>query len=126
MLKTSLIAVAFVLGATPVLAQSLNDCYEPIPPAAVDGGAATEAQMKAAQSDVKDFIKASDDYQDCLNHQFAELKRKAAMSKDKQPLDPSIQAEVAAREDKNQKTKEKVGAEFNAAVAAYNAKHPKS
>lgn len=123
MLKTYIIAAAFALGATPAFAQ-LSSCYEPIPPAAVDGGAATEAQMKAALSDVKDFIRSSDDYQDCLNSQLAALKRKAAASKDKQPLDPAIQADVTARQDKNQKMKERVGAEFNAAVAAYKAKHP--
>jgi len=123
MLKKALACGAFVLAATPAFAD-LSSCYEPIPPAAVDGSTATEKQMKSAQTDVKDFIKSSDDYQICLNSELIAMKRKADQSKDKTPLDPSIQAGVQVRIDSNQKLKEKVGAEFNAAVMAYKAKHP--
>ncbi len=123
MLKKSVLISIFVLGATPALAD-MSSCYEPYPPAAVDGATATEKQMKSAVADVKDFIKASDDYQTCMNSEFIAMQKKAKDSKDKTPLDPSIATNVQAKIDANQRLKEKVGNEYNAAVAAYKAKHP--
>ena len=89
MLRKSILISIFVLGATPAFAD-MSSCYEPFPPAAVDGGTATEKQMKSALSDVKDFIKASDDYQTCMNSEFIAMQKKAKDSKDKTPIDPSI------------------------------------
>jgi len=123
MLRKSILISVFVLGATPAFAD-ISSCYEPLPPAAVDGSAATEKQMKSALTDVKDFIKASDDYQNCMNSEFIAMQKKAKESKDKTPLDPSIQPSVQAKIDSNQKLKERIGAEYNTAVAAYKAKHP--
>lgn len=123
MLKKSVAICAFALAATPAFAD-MSSCYEPIPPAAVDGAAATEQQMMHAQSDVKEFIKSSDDYQTCLNSELLSAKKKAKNSKDKTPLDPSIESGVQSKIDSNQKLKEKVGAEFNTSVLAYKAKHP--
>lgn len=121
--KLSLASVMVLAMAVPAFADA-SSCYEPIAPAAVDGNTATEAQLKSSLSDVKDFIKASDDYQTCLLSDLQEQKRQAARSKDKKPLDPSIEADVKARVDKNQKLKEQVGAEYNNAAKAYQAKHP--
>jgi len=120
-LKTLGLAVALVTAsAVPALAESA--CMEPIAPAAIDGSTATLDQMKAAQNDVKTFLKQSDDYQVCL---FKELSdEKQAALKDKKDLDPAIEAAVNAKVQANQALKEKVGGEFNAAVNAYNAKHP--
>jgi hypothetical protein len=123
MLKKSILVSVLVLGATPAFAD-MSSCYEPLPPAAVDGSAATERQMKSALTDVKDFIKASDDYQNCMNSEFIAMQKKAKESKDKTPLDPSIAPSVQAKIDQNQKLKEKIGNEYNAAVVAYKAKHP--
>jgi hypothetical protein len=109
--------------AAPAFADS-SSCSEPYPPAAIDGSTATENQMKAAHNDVVNFIKSSDDYQSCLNADYVAQAQEAAKSKDKKPLDPSIQAAVNAKIEANQKEKEKVGAEFNTAVVAYKAKHP--
>lgn len=125
MLKKSILASVLVLAATPAFAD-LSSCYEPIPPVAMDGAKATEAQLKSGRTDVMDFIKSSDDYQICLNSEFIAMKKKAEQSKDKTPLDPSIQAGVASKLDANQKLKERVGKEYNDAVNAYNAAHPKS
>jgi len=123
--RVTLASVFVLLTAVPALADA-SSCYEPIAPAAVDGNTATEAQMKASLSDVKDFIKASDDYQTCLLSDFQQQKREAAKQKDKdkQKLDPSIEADVNARIAKNQKLKEQVGGEYNTAATAYKAKHP--
>jgi hypothetical protein len=123
--KVTLASIFVLAMAVPALADA-SSCYEPIAPAAVDGSTATEAQMKASLSDVKDFIKASDDYQTCLLSDFQQQKRDASKQKDKdkQKLDPSIEADVNARIAKNQKLKEQVGGEYNAAATAYKAKHP--
>lgn len=123
MFKKSLLVSVLLLAATPAFAD-LNSCYEPIPPAPVDGSTATEKQMKAAHDDTMDFIKSSDDYQTCIGSELQKMKKAAAADKDKKPLDPAILADAQARLDKNQKLKEKVGAEFNTAVVAYKAKHP--
>jgi hypothetical protein len=126
MLGRITLASAFVLVmAAPAFADA-SSCYEPIAPAAVDGSTATEAQMKSSLADVKEFIKASDEYQTCLLSDFQQQKREAARAKDKdkQKLDPSIEADVNARITKNQKLKEQVGGEYNAAAQAYKAKHP--
>jgi hypothetical protein len=120
--KTILVAI-LTLAAAPALADP-SSCYEPYAPATVDGKTATESQMKHAMSDVNDFIKASDDYQNCMNSEFIAMQKKAKESKDKTPLDPSIGQHVQAKIDENQKLKERVGAEFNAAVVAYKAAHP--
>ncbi|HWA04418.1 MAG TPA: hypothetical protein VG819_12925 [Rhizomicrobium sp.] len=125
MLNRLVIAAALATGlAMPALADS-GSCYEPVAPAAIDGSKATEAQMQSALKDVKSFIAASDDYQSCLLSDLAEQKRQAARSKDKTPLDPSIEAAVDAKVQKNQALKEEVGKEFNASAQAYNAQHPK-
>ena len=58
-MKKSILVAVLALAATPAFAD-MSSCYEPIPPAAVDGAKATEAQMKSALNDVKDFIKASE------------------------------------------------------------------
>jgi len=127
MLKKSILVAVMALASSPAFA-ALSDCSEPYPPAAVDGSTATEDKMAAARKDVMTFISDSDSYQLCLNSQLVEMKRKAASEKDKdkQKIDPGIQAGVASKLDSNQKLKERVGAEYNTAVTAYNAKHPKT
>jgi len=124
MVRKYLFASAFVLAATPALAAGFDDCTAPYAPAALNGKTATEEQMKHALSDVKDFIKWSDDYQDCVNNTLIAMKKAATKSKDKQPLDPAYQTEAEDRIHKNQLLKEKVAAEFNTAAKDYNDTHP--
>jgi len=114
------LAGLLVLAAVPAFAQS--NCYQPVPPAALNGATATKDQMAAARSDVMDFIKSSDDYQDCMDAEFKEKQRKA--QKDNKPLPPDAAKAVDDAIAANQRDKEKVGAEFNASVAAYKVKHP--
>lgn len=116
-------AVCLFGMAAPALADS-GTCTEPYAPAAIDGGAATEAQMKSAHDDVVNFLRNSDDYQTCLNADYIAQVNAAKKEKDPKPLDPSVKADVSAKLAKNQSEKEKVGAEFNTAVQAYKAKHP--
>ena len=119
-MRLAAFAGLLVLSASPALAQS--DCVNPIPPTAVNGGTATKDQMAADRSDVMNFLKSSDDYQDCVDAEYKERQRKAL--KDNKPLPPDAAKEVDDQIAANQRAKEKVGAEFNAAVAAYKAKHP--
>ena len=121
MLKTIGLVAALVLGsAVPAMAQSM--CSPPIAPAAIDGGSATAAQMNAAHDDVSTFLKQSDDYQTCV---LNELKAATAVATAaKKDVDPAIVAATQTKVQANQGLKEKVGAEFNASVMAYKAKHP--
>jgi hypothetical protein len=122
--KFGLAVAAVLISAAPAMAQSVCG-GAPIAPAALDGSKATEAQMKDAHDDVVNFIKASDDYQGCLFSDLDRQKREAAKAKDPKPLDQGIIDGVNAKVAANQKTKEKVGAEYNAAVHAYKDAHPK-
>ena len=121
-MRKSLFVCGFVLAATPALAD-FTTCYEPYPPAAVNGSTATLEQMQQAQKDVQQFIKDSDDYQDCMNGQLKSMQIEAKHSKDRTPVDPSIVSMVKTKIDKNQALKVRVGAEFNTAAQAFNARH---
>ena len=122
MLKTLGLVAALILGsAAPALAQGM--CSEPIAPAAVDGNVATSIQMGAAHDDVVTFLKQSDDYQNCVIKELNDAKADAL--KAKKDVDPALEPAAGAKIQANQGLKEKVGAEFNASVLAYKAKHPK-
>jgi hypothetical protein len=81
--------------------------------------------MKDAHDDVMNFIKASDDYQSCVLADLDRQKQEAAKAKNPKPLDQSIVDGANAKVAANQKEKEKIGAEYNAAVHAYKDAHPK-
>jgi hypothetical protein len=68
------------------------------------------------------FIKSSDDYQDCVDAELKDQQRQAV--KDKKPVDPQAVKDADAKMTANQRLKEKIGAEYNASVQAYKAKHP--
>jgi hypothetical protein len=116
------IALALVLvsaGALPAFAQGA--CTAPVAPASIDGGKVTIDQLRAAISDAKAFIAASDTYQNCLIKDVAD--QKAAATKDK-PFDPAVEKAEDARGLDNQKLKEKVGADINGAIGDYKKAHP--
>jgi len=116
------IAFSIVLlgcAATPALAQSM--CSKPIPPAAIDGATATKAQIAAASHDANTFMKAVDDYQECISLEYQGLVTAAAA--DKKDVDPSIKETDDADIKDSQAMKVRVGAEFNASYAAYKKAH---
>jgi hypothetical protein len=122
--KFGLAVAAVLVSAAPAMAA--DACGgAPIAPASVDGSKVTEAQMKDAHDDVVNFIKSSDDYQSCVMADLDRQRREAAKAKDPKPLNQSIVDGANAKVAANQKTKEKVGAEYNAAVHDYKAAHPK-
>ena len=67
-------------------------------------------------------LKQSDDYQSCVLREVNEAKADAL--KNKKDVDPAVLSAADAKIQSNQGLKEKVGAEYNAAVVAYKAKHP--
>ena len=118
--KIGLASALLLAGALPAMAQAT--CTAPIAPAAVDGNAATQAQMVAGIAAVKAFIAASDTYQDCLGADLKSQKDAAAAAS--KAFDPALEKAIIARGLDNQAQKEKVGAEINAAVGAYKKLHP--
>jgi hypothetical protein len=122
MLKSFVLACAFsAVVALPAFAQ--DSCSEPIPPAPLNGGVASEKQINDATKDAKVFLRQSADYQDCLLQDLKAQQARAAHNK--KALDPSVAGEVQTRIDANQKLKERVGTELNTAVYQFCQVHPK-
>jgi gas vesicle protein len=113
-------AIALVALATPAFADDM--CVTPYAPTVPDGSKATTEQMKTALDEVKAFLKASDDFQSCLVLYLNQATVEA--QKNKKDVDPAIKASVLAKGDANQREKERVGGEYNAAARAYKAAHP--
>ena len=119
MVRGFLLASVLVLAGTPVFAA---DCVEPYAPAIPNGTTATKDQMLNTQDEVKAFIKASDNYQECILLDIQT--QKAALARDQKTIDQGVVDRATASIDRNQREKERVGAEYNVAVRAYAAAHP--
>jgi hypothetical protein len=115
-----LVSALLLASVAPAFAQS--SCAEPIAPASMDGSKITREQLNAYVTDVKTFLKQSDDYQDCLNREF--LAKVDDAKKNKKDPDPAWDADRKAKINANQTLKEKVGGEYNAAARAFMAAHP--
>jgi hypothetical protein len=93
MFKSIALAGAIFMAATGMaLAQS--DCSEPIPPAAPPSKPNLN-QISDASHDANQFMKQSDDYQECLKRDLRQKQAKAA--KDKKEIDPSIADSIQAQ-----------------------------
>jgi hypothetical protein len=118
-----LLSVTVLLcAAVPALAQSA--CSEPPTPRSVDGANVNADQLRAAVAVVKDFLAQSDVYQNCLVGEL-EAARTQAGTESHAP-DPGLErlaSQTHARLAANQRTKEKVGAEINAAIAVFKKTH---
>jgi hypothetical protein len=86
-----------------------------------NGKTADAATLGQAAKDVVAFIKASDEYQNCLLTEISTYEKDAKDSK--QPVDGNVRKTRMAKGDANQKEKEKVGKEYNLAATAYKAAH---
>ncbi len=114
--KFALAAALLVGTAAPAFAEN---CNAPIAPAALDGSKASKDQLGQMRDDVVKFIKASDDYQSCL---YSDLKaQKLQAMKNKKQFPQSIEDTINGQVADNQRQKERVGAEFNAAVQSFKA-----
>jgi hypothetical protein len=114
-----LTATALVLFAAPAFAQDMCG-PSPTAPVVPDGKKATGPELVQAKKDIDAFIKASDDWQLCLvtyrDQQVAAAKdTKTAF--DVRPINTKI--------DGNQKSKEKVGGDYNKQVVVWRQAHPK-
>jgi hypothetical protein len=115
-------AVAVLVLASPASAQ--NSCVQPYAPTVPNGTAANKDQMLAAQNEVKTFIRDSDAYQECILRDVRG--QREAARRDQKTLDPAIEEAALRRINANQREKERVGAEYNAAVRAHAAAQPAS
>lgn len=98
------LALVFLIGGSlPALAQ--DNCRAPAVPVAPNGRAATQAQMMAAAGDARNFIAQSDVYQQCMLDYVKAQKDLAA--KNKQPFDPSIEADAVKKITKTRRTRKK-------------------
>jgi hypothetical protein len=105
--------------AAPALAQ----CVEPQPPAAIDGSAATEDQMRNTMTDARGFITQSEMFQACLNQELADARDQAAM--EGHPLDPAVETSIKAQIAASRKAQDQVGQAGNMALTAYKNAHPR-
>jgi len=118
----SLVASACLLVALAGPALAGNTCVQPYAPTVPNGASASKEEMLSAHDEVMAFIRASDNFQDCVILDIQT--QRAARERDQKTLDPAIADEATARISANQREKERVGAEFNTAVQAYKAAHP--
>lgn len=120
MLKSIAVAGVILIAATgTALAQ--GDCSAPIPPAAPPSKPNLN-QVSDASHDANQFMKQSDDYQECLKRELRQKQAKAA--KDKKEVDPSISDSIQAQIDQNQRQKEQVGTEFQTALMNFCKANP--
>ena len=124
-----LLAVAVPALCAPVLMPALaqSACMEPVPPTMPDGKTAPAADVRAAAEAVRTFVTQSDDYQKCLNDEYATTVKagQAAAKEKKQPFDArSLNADREAKIAANQKKKEELGTAYGATAAAYRQAHP--
>jgi len=123
MLRVLLLSAAFALLAAPASAYP-SRCVQPYAPTVPDGRTATKAQLDSSKAQVIDFIKQSDQYQECLLLEIKTEREKAAR-KGKE-FDKQIEIDLRNSGDANQREKERVGAEFNGASHTYYELHPKT
>lgn len=110
MLRDWLTAAALAVAAVPAFADE-PPCFEPYAPARVDPKTVTLPQMCRYREDVIAFLMLSDTYQECMLGWGADPANKA---------DDAQKSRIVRQVDGNQREKERVGEEFNAASGAYN------
>jgi TPR repeat protein len=96
-------------------------CTEPTVPTPVDGAKLDRDQMIAALTEAKNYISASDVFQQCVNSYVAAQKTLAASKN--QTLDQSIVQAAGDAISANQARKQQTGDSVNQAVAVYRSTH---
>lgn len=120
--QITFIGVALALVGSPAFAQT--SCGSaPAAPAIPDGAKASASEITDAYKQVTAFMKTSDDWQLCVKNDIDKQKADAAAAK--QTFDTKIEKTADTQGDANQKDKERIGKEMNAALAAYHKAHPK-
>lgn len=126
MTKTILMAGVFASIAFAASADEeynfAKACEVPPSPSAIDGAFATQAQIEAGRDAVTGFIAASDSYQRCLGRALGKQQETAFYMHSNVPV--HIVKQIEGKAAANQKEKQRVADEYNAAVAAFHAKKP--
>jgi hypothetical protein len=120
-LRIVVTVAALLCAPVPVLAQS--ECSQPQVPPLVDGARAKPDQLRAAMAAARKFIAESDVYQSCLAAELDAAKTQAGA--DGRRLDGTLENQMRLKLTAIQKSKDKVGAEINAAVDIYKKRHTK-
>ena len=96
-------------------------CDAPDQPSTIDGATASLDQLKASITAAKEYMAASNSYQDCLDK---EINAQRAAATPQRPFDKAIADRNLALASVNQKMKENIGASVNAAIATFKKAHP--
>lgn len=119
------LAAAFALPAFADEPRSEDEnfaprCAAPMPPPAIDGAKATQADMDSGKNAVDGFLSDSDKYQRCLRKFLGQKKDMAEFVKSTVPryVTTGVETRIAA----NQEQKVQTGKDYNAAVVAFKAK----
>ena len=116
-------AAALVICAGPAFAANpVDTCKEPVVPKMPVGKTAVAADLIKAASEVKAYVLASDEYQQCVKDEVAKWEKDAADTKT--PLDARFKNAVLKKGDDNQTKKERLGAAYGVSAADYKAAHP--
>lgn len=111
---------AMMVSASTAFAQA---CMAPAKPNVPNGNEATQEQMLTARTEVQAYLKDAGNYQACLDKQLATTKKAhdSAKGDEKEKLAgeyTSLTQQYNASADEQQE----VGASFNTALRAYNAR----
>jgi hypothetical protein len=119
----SLSVAGLMLLAAPVFAANpVDTCKEPVVPKMPQGKTAAAADLIKAAGEVKTYVMASDDYQQCIKSEVDKWEMDATASK--MPLDPKFKNAVLKKGDDNQAKKERLGAAYQLSATEYKAAHP--
>lgn len=109
--------VALGMFSGPVNAQV--PCTAPFLPVVPDGATATEEQIIGAREQVMNFVRDSEQYQNCLVTYLRQIEAEAARDPDAE-VDPQVQRRTNALLQSNGNHLTRVGQEFNDAARAFN------
>lgn len=114
------VAATFTMLSASAFAQ--GRCTEPFEPVVPDGTTSTQASLAQANRDVVSYMRATQEYEQCLLAEFNAKEREAKDSK--KGLDPSVRKTLDDKADALQAKKQRVGTTYNNAYKAFKAAHP--
>lgn len=112
--------IAAILIVSSVAASAQTNCLAPSLPRALSPDF-TLGELQTAIQGARNFMAASQDYQDCIAREVAAQQAAATPEK---PFDMSIRNRAVILIETNQRQKEQVGTQVNAAIEAYKKANP--
>jgi TolA-binding protein len=98
-------------------------CAVPVPPPPVDGATAARKELLAAHDQLGAFTNASNRFQACLESGFTDLQNQVALQ-GRTYTGTALERKYQSQVDQNQQDEQAANAQYEAALAAYNAAHP--